>query len=660
MTYSPAFMARMALAMLLSVSLGSAFSQELQLHSPSGDLWIKIITQGDPAFSLHHRDGTILKHCRISLETDRGRFPASFHAGEVRYNRSATDRIIMPEIPGKSSIIKEQFNELQLASARKDWAITFRLFDNGMAYRFETFLGDSLFVKDETMVLEFEGDPWVYFPEEKNFFSHNERSYEYLKLSGIGADRFCSLPVLFVPEQGAKVLLTESDLSDYPGMWLSGAADAAAEAVFPGYPAETEQTSDRDLKVTRYADHIAKTRGTRTFPWRVFVVAEKDADLLTSQLVWLLAPPCAIDDPSWIRPGKAAWDWWNALNLYGVEFFAGVNTETYKYFIDFAASHDIEYIIMDEGWYKLGNLLELAPGINMEEILAYARERNVGVILWVVWKTLEEQWEEAFEQFARWGVAGLKVDFMQRDDQWMVNFYHRVAAEAARHQMIVDFHGAYKPCGLRRTWPNVLTREGVRGLEHSKWSDAITTNHNVTIPFIRMVAGPMDYTPGAMLNANPAQFHPVFNRPMSQGTRCHQLAMYVVYESPLQMLADSPSNYEREKDCMDFLSAVPTVWDTTIILSAAVARHVALARKKGNEWYVGAMTGSGDLDLILSLSFLEEGASWTMFSYEDGPNAVNYAGDFLRKKHPVGPLTRLNVHMAPGGGWVARITKAGK
>jgi alpha-glucosidase len=372
-------------------------------------------------------------------------------------------------------------------------------------------------------------------------------------------------------------------------------------------------------------------------------------------MIYKLAKPCQLDDTSWIKPGKVAWDWWNWNNIYGVDFRAGINTETYKYYIDFASKYGIEYVILDEGWYKLGNLLDVVPEINVEELVTHGKEKNVGIILWVIWKTLDDQLEEALDQFVKWGVKGIKVDFMQRDDQWMVNYYYKIAREAAKRHLLVDFHGAYKPTGLIRTYPNVLTSEGVRGLENSKWSkDDPSPGHNVTIPFIRMLAGPMDYTPGAMLNATKEPFRPVFNRPMSQGTRCHQLAMYVVYESPLQMLCDSPSNYLKEAECMDFFSRVPTVWDDTKVLDAKVGEYVLITRRSGNEWYVGAMTNWTARELEVDFSFLDAG-NYTIEIYQDGINADRNAMDYKKVVRTVTKNEKLNIHLAPGGGWVGRL-----
>jgi alpha-glucosidase len=361
-----------------------------------------------------------------------------------------------------------------------------------------------------------------------------------------------------------------------------------------------------------------------------------------------------VADTSWIRPGKVAWDWWNAMNLSGVGFKSGVNTQTYKYYVDFASKYGIEYVVLDEGWYVLGDVMKVVPEMDMEDLTAYARQKNVGIILWLVWKTFDDKLDQALERFEKWGIKGLKVDFMQRDDQPVINFYHKVSREAAKRHMLVDFHGGQKPATMTRTWPNLISTEGVRGLEWDKWSDSTSPEHDVTIPFTRMFLGPMDYTPGAMRNASKKSFVPVFEQPMSLGTRCHQLAMYVVYESPLQMLCDSPSNYLREPEAMEFLGPVPTVWDETRVLDAKIGDYVAVARRHGRDWYVGAMTDWTARDLEIDLSFLPEG-SFELDAYADGVNADRWASDYARTKSDADRTRRLKVHLAEGGGWAARL-----
>jgi alpha-glucosidase len=534
-------------------------------------------------------------------------------------------------------------------------AVTFRAYNEGAAYRLETSLPQAqVRVYGEEDLFNFAADHTVYYPREDTFFSHNERKYLPQTMSQIPSDSLATLPAVVDVGDGVKVAIAESDVEDYPGLWLHGTNGAALAATFPPYPLKEQLERDRDFRVVESAEYIAVTRGTRTFPWRVIGIAEKDGDLLTNQLVYLLEKPSQVQDTSWIRPGKVAWDWWNANNVYDVDFKAGVNTATYKYYIDFAAKYGIPYIILDEGWYKLGNLLDVVPEINMQEIVDYGKQKNVGVILWVVWKTLDDQLEPALDQFAKWGVKGIKVDFMQRSDQLLINYYHKVSAETAKRKMLVDFHGDQKPATMTRTWPNLISTEGVRGLEWDKWSAETDPLHDVTLPFTRMFLGPMDFTPGAMINAQKVSFAPIFNRPMSLGTRCHQLAMYVVYESPLQMLADSPSNYLREPQIMEFLAPVPSVWDETKVLDGKIAEYIVVARRSGRDWYVGAMTNWTSREIDIALSFLPDG-KYSMEAYQDGVNADRNGSDYRQVKGSVDKTTKLHLKLAPGGGWAARI-----
>jgi alpha-glucosidase len=568
------------------------------------------------------------------------------------------DQTLEPTVRQKFAKIRENYNEVRI-ELEGDYAVVFRAYNEGIAYRFETKLPEKVVkVYSESMHLNFPSNFALYYPQEDSFFSHNERKYLPQHLREILPEFRASLPAV-VDADGVKVAIAESDLEEYPGLWLKGTAGNGLEATFPPYPRKETLEKDRDFRVTTSADYLAVTRGTRTFPWRLMGLAEKDGDLLTNQLVWLLEKPSQLQDTSWIKPGKVAWDWWNANNIYGVDFKAGINTETYKYYIDFAAKYGLQYIILDEGWYKLGNALEVVPEINMEELTAYARKKNVGIILWVVWKTLDDQLQPALDQYAKWGIAGIKVDFMQRDDQKIIEFYHKVSRETAKRKMLVDFHGGQKPATMTRTWPNLISAEGVRGMEWSKWSADSEPKHNVTLPFTRMFLGPMDYTPGAMLNATKNTFAPVHMRPMAMGTRCQQLAMYVVYESPLEMLADSPSNYMREPEAMEFLSAVPTVWDETKVLDARIADYVAVARRNGREWYVGAMTDWTARELEIDFSFLPEG-EFLMASYRDGVNADRFAGDYKMEKLSVNRMTKQKIKLAPGGGFAARIVPQGK
>ena len=647
-----------SVAVMALTAGGAAASQAaaapLTVASPGGAILVTVGTGADLTWSVTVDGRPVLLPSKIGLTLDGNRGLGANATVRATTTRSV-DQVLRPVVRVKRAEVRDRFNERRIDFGG-DYSLIVRAYDDGVAYRFVTKLPGDVEVRAEAATFRFAGDHRLYFPEETSFLSHQERSYRRIRISEVGT-KFSSLPALVEVTGGPKVAITEADLFDYPGMDLAAGGEAnSLKGLFPYYPTRVELARDRDEKVLERAPYMAKTRGTREYPWRVLVIAGRDATLLDTDIVYRLATDSRIGDASWIKPGKVAWDWWNFNNLYGVPFRAGVNTDTYKHYIDFAAEHGIEYVILDEGWYKLGDLMTQMPGIDMEAIAAHAREKKVGLVMWVIWKTLDNQMAQALDQFEKWGVKGIKVDFMQREDQWMVNYYERVAQEAAKRHLLVDFHGAYKPTGLYRTYPNVVTSEGVLGLEQSKWSDLASPDNAVTFPFMRMMAGPVDYTPGAMMNATKADFKPVFNRPMSQGTRCQQLAMYVVFESPLQMLADSPSNYRREPESLAFLSAVPTVWDETRVLSATVGEHILVARRSGRDWYVGAMTNWSARDLEVALSFLGEG-TWEADIYKDGPNADRAGVDYAREKRSVSAPDRLPIHLAPGGGWVARITR---
>lgn len=627
-----------------------------RLSSPNKKLQLEIDIRDKVMFSVQYNKKPLILLSPVTLTVNDG-----VVLGQkpilVEAKRRRIDELIHPVVPEKRRVVKDRCNELIL-TFKKGFNLIFRVYDDGAAYRFVTHLDSPLKVISETMALHFAEDDSLYFPFEESFITHSERQYQFLPISHIKPDQMGSLPVLVDVQNGPKVAITEADLEDYPGLYLKGSEDESPSllGLFPACPLEEKQKGDRTVLVSKRAGYIAVTQGKRVFPWRVLMIGEKDGDLIESDMIFRLSKPLKLKDTSWIRPGKVAWDWWNANNIWGVDFKAGVNTETYKVYVDFASEYGIEYIILDEGWSKPSDLFAVNPEMDMEGLLHYARGKKVGIILWCLWNALEDRLYDALDRFQEWGVKGIKVDFMQRDDQKMVQYYHKVAREAAKRHLLVDFHGSYKPTGLRRAYPNVLTREGVQGLEHNKWSKNITPKHDVTIPFIRMLAGPMDYTPGAMINTQEKHFIPRFERPMSQGTRVHQLAMYVIYESPLQMLADSPSHYRREAETMEFLSAVPTVWDETAVLDAEVAGYVLLARRHGDDWYVGGMTDWTQRSFTVDLSFLDPGG-YTAHIYSDGPNASRYASDFQKQVQPVTQNSRLKIDMAAGGGWVARFIK---
>jgi alpha-glucosidase len=639
------------IALLCLAVTAAAQTSDYRVLSPDRRIELRIGAAGRVSYDVLLNGKTLLHDSTLSIDIDRrvlGLNPKVRQATPRAY-----DDWVEPPVRQKFARIRDAYNELRL-EMDGNYAVVFRVYNEGVAYRFETTLPQTeVKVYKEEVAFNFADNYTVFYPQEESLFSHNERLYVPRPLKEIPPAAFATLPAV-VDAGGVKIAVAESDVEDYPGLWLRGTGGSGLGALFPPYPLKEELTRDRDFKVTEAADYIAVTKGTRTYPWRLLGIAERDGDLLTNSLVYLLASPSRVQDTSWIRPGKVAWDWWNANNVYGVDFKSGVNTETYKYFIDFASKYGIEYVVLDEGWYKLGNVLEVVPEINVEELVSYGKQKNVQLILWVVWKTLDDQLEPALNQFEKWGVKGIKVDFMQRDDQKVVNFYHKLSREAAQRKMLVDYHGAQRSALMTRTWPNLISNEGVRGLEWSKWSADASPEHNVTLPFTRMFLGPMDYTPGAMLNAQKRSFAQVFERPMALGTRCHQLAMYVVFESPLQMLADNPSNYLREPESMEFLSAVPTVWDETRVLDAKIGDYVLVARRSGRDWYVGAMTDWTARELEVDFSFLPEG-SFKMDAYQDGVNAGRAAFDYKKVSGRADRSTRLKIKLAEGGGWAARL-----
>jgi alpha-glucosidase len=370
-----------------------------------------------------------------------------------------------------------------------------------------------------------------------------------------------------------------------------------------------------------------------------------------------LAKPNVLKNTDWIKPGKVAWDWYNANNIFGVDFKAGLNTATYKYFIDFASKNKIEYVILDEGWTKsTTDILDFNPAMDVKELIRYGKEKGVGIILWVLWKPLDANLLPILQTYKSWGAKGIKIDYMQRNDQYMVNSYEQIARECAKLEMLVDFHGAFKPSGLERMYPNVMNYEGVRGNENNKWSDEITPEHTVTIPFIRMAAGPMDFTPGSMINKEPKNFSISFTRPMTLGTRAHQVAMYVVYEAPLQMMCESPSIYYQEQETVDFITQIPTVWNETKVLHGSVGNYIVVARKKADQWFIGGMTDADARELPIDLSFLGDG-NFSMEIYADGVNVDTFAQDYKIETLDVSKNSRITAKMASGGGWSAIITK---
>jgi alpha-glucosidase len=641
-------------SILFAMALANpVWSADFKLTSPDGEIFVGVYIGEQLSWSVYRGQECLIAPSRMSMELSNNVKPGVNPQLRSSIFRTV-DQVITPVVAVKNREIRDQFNELVI-SFRGEYDVVFRAYDHGAAYRFVTRMpGQGMEVVSETIEFNFESNHRLFWPEESSptFQSHYENYYRDIRLNAFMEDQYGALPFLLVTERGTSILITESDLYDYPNFFLYGTGSNRLTGALPNVILESVMRRDRQEIITGEAGYIARTSTRRDFPWRVVIVAREQKQLLENELVFQLSRPNVLEETSWIRPGKVAWDWWNANNIYGVDFRAGINTETYKFYIDFAAEYGLEYIILDEGWsVTTMDLSEPVKDLDLEELFRYADEKQVGIILWVLWNALDKDIEGVLDRFAAWGAKGIKVDFMVRADQGMVNYYEQVAAAAAERRLLVNFHGSYKPVGLHRKYPNILSYEGVRGLENHKWSDQITPGHNVTLPFIRMVAGPMDYTPGAMVNATRDNFCIRYTQPMSQGTRAHQAAMYAMYESPMQMLADNPSNYLMEPGFTRFISRMPVVWDRTVGLDSRVGEYAALARKKGNNWYIGAMTDWTPREMEIPTDFLDPGA-YVLEFLQDGPNADRHASDYQIGSVTINRGDPIRIKMAPGGGWL--------
>ncbi|WP_295938831.1 glycoside hydrolase family 97 protein [uncultured Alistipes sp.] len=636
------------------------------LTSPDATLQATVTTGSDIRISLVSGQETLLAPSPVAMTLKDG-LTLGRNPKLTKVRKSSADTQFASPFYKKSSV-KDRYNELTL-SFRGNYGLTVRLYDDGLAYRFTTTMpADVIYVEGEQVAFTFAADHTAIAPYvkrgktgdfESQFFNSFENTYTKLPLTQLDPGRLIFLPMLVELPRGRKMVISEADLEGYPGLYLNATPDTPQlNGVFAPVPKTMVQGGHNNLQmqVTERENYIAATTGTRSFPWRILIVSDNDSQLLDNDMVYRLAPESKIADTSWIKPGKVAWDWWNAWNLHGVGFKSGINNETYKYYIWFASQHGLEYVILDEGWAvnKQADLMQVVPEIDLPELVAYGRKHNVDLILWAGYHAFDRDMEQVVKHYADMGIKGFKVDFMDRDDQPMVDFLHRAAEVCARHKMLLDYHGIFKPTGLNRTWPNVLNYEGVFGLEQMKWEPVSTdmVTYDVTMPFIRMIAGPVDYTQGAMRNVAKGNYRPVYSEAMSQGTRCRQLAEYVVFESPITMLCDSPSNYLKEPESIQFMAGVPTVWDETVALTGSVGEYIAIARRSGSTWYIGAMTDWSARELELDLSFLPEG-DYDVESYADGVNADRAACDYIKEIDTLSADRKLKIRMAPGGGYAA-------
>ena len=643
-------------------SMSLTAQKSYQLQSPDKKLQAVVTVGDDIRFSFTHDGTEVLAASPISMTLQNG---VVLGAGPKvsKVLKAAVDKVI-PSPFYKKTEVQDIYNEMTL-SFRGNYGLVFRMYNDGLAYRFTTKMKNDIVVVDEEADYTFSSDHMAFAPYvnskkatfEEQFMNSFEQPYVHEPITKLNSKRLMILPLLVELDGGKKLCITEADLEDYPGMFLNNSTDKPVlKPIFASYPKVKKQGGHNNLQmlVEEREDYIAKTSGTRAFPWRVFIVSENDKQLADCDMVYRLASPCRLQDVSWVKPGKVAWDWWNDWNIYDVDFRAGINTETYKYYIDFAAEHGIEYVILDEGWSvnMAADLMQVIPEIDIPELVNYGKSKNVGIILWAGYHAFDRDMEKVVKHYSNMGVKGFKVDFMDRDDQEMVDFNYRAAETCAKHKLILDLHGTYKPAGMNRTYPNVLNFEGVHGLEQMKWSPAVDQmKYDVIIPFIRQVAGPMDYTQGAMRNAAKGNYYPCNSEPMSQGTRCHQLAMYVILESPFNMLCDAPSNYMREPESLDFIANIPTVWDESITLDGKIGEYIVTARRHGN---VGGMTNWDARDIEVDLSFLKEkGKTVTLF--KDGINAHRSGRDYKKENIKLNDKDKVKIHLAPGGGFAMKI-----
>ncbi len=640
--------------------------QSFQVASPSQAIQVTVGLSDSIYYAVAFQGEPILHPSALALVTDAQTLGANPRL--LKKEERSREQQISPPVAEKRAVIKDHYNELELFF-RGRYSLIFRVYDDGVAYRWHTNLKDTLIIQHEIAHFHFVRNDTIYFPELQCqpsdsaefdcFHSSFEELYKVVPIGEIHSSQRAFLPVLVDGKKRYKMLITEADLTDYPGMFVSGTDDStfSLRGEFAPYPLQEKAFGEytQDVVVKR-AEYIARTWGQRMFPWRVLIITPDERLLPETDMVYRLSAENKVGDMSWFKPGKSTSEWILDNNIYGVDFRAGYNTRTYQYYIDFAHRFGLEYVLFDAGWSAVTDLFSITPAMDMEFLTRYAREKKVGLVLWTSAYALRRQMQPALDTLQAWGIKGIMVDFMNRDDQPMVNFYESVARETAKRHIFVDFHGSYKPTGLRRQYPNIVTREGAIVQEYYKWaSDVLTPEYEVTLPFIRGVAGPLDYEPGNMLNETKENHHPMFNKPTSLGTRIHQLAMFIIYESPYAKMGGNPSDYLREPEYTQFMVNIPTVWKETKTIEAQLADYVVLRRETlDGTFYIGAMTDWTPRDFSIKLDFLPEGP-FRIDIYQDGINADRYASDYQHIQKTVSREDTLEIHLAPGGGWVARI-----
>lgn len=653
----------LAILSLLLLSGNASFAakeKKYVLSSPDGTLKVEISAGNELAYQVMHGNDTILSHSNIGLVLEDGTIVGKTPRITGERRKKIKDNIESPFYRFKEFVATG--NELDL-KLKGGFGIIFRAYNEGVAYRFYTTQSSDIIIKEEQAEFNFKEDYTAYLPyttnDKKPMAMAYQNVYDITPLSK-AQPKLAFLPVT-VDCGSVKLTLLESDLEAYPGVFVqSQQGKYGLKGVFAPYPAKTDFYPWRKQEyVTETTDFISRSRGSRSYPWRVLAITEKDTDMPVNNLVYALASPNRIGDTSWIKTGKVAWDWWNDWNLKGVPFKAGINMDTYKYYIDFASRNGLEFIVLDEGWYdpKSGDMLTVIPELDLPELIAYGKSKGVEIVLWTVFNVLDSQLEAACKKYADMGIKGFKVDFLDRDDQTAVEMVYRIAEMTARYKLTLDLHGIYKPTGINRTYPHIINFESVFGMEEVKWTD-IKNNmplYDVTFPYIRMMAGPVDYTPGAMRNATKADWRAMYYTPASMGTRCHQLAAYIVHDSPFTMLCDAPTNYLNEQECVDFIASLPVEVDSTFIASGELGKYIVTVRKKDVNWYIGGMTNWDERDVQLDFSFLPEGMSYTAVLFKDGVNANKQAEDYRKETIRIDKDSRLTLHLASGGGFAMKL-----
>ena len=653
-------LAILSLLLLIRNASFAAKEKKYVLSSPDGTLKVEISAGNELAYQVMHGNDTILSHSNIGLVLENGTIVGKTPRITGERRRKIKDNIESPFYRFKEFVATG--NELDL-KLKGGFGIIFRAYNEGVAYRFYTTQSSDIIIKEEQAEFNFKEDYTAYLPyttnDKKPMVMAYQNVYDITPLSK-AQPKLAFLPVT-VDCGSVKLTLLESDLEAYPGMFVqSQQGKYGLKGVFAPYPAKTDFYPWRKQEyVTETTDFISRSRGSRSYPWRVLAITEKDTDMPVNNLVYALASSNRIGDTSWIKTGKVAWDWWNDWNLKGVPFKAGINMDTYKYYIDFASRNGLEFIVLDEGWYdpKSGDMLTVIPELDLPELIAYGKSKGVEIVLWTVFNVLDSQLEAACKKYADMGIKGFKVDFLDRDDQTAVEMVYRIAEMTARYKLTLDLHGIYKPTGINRTYPHIINFESVFGMEEVKWTD-IKNNmplYDVTFPYIRMMAGPVDYTPGAMRNATKADWRAMYYTPASMGTRCHQLAAYIVHDSPFTMLCDAPTNYLNEQECVDFIASLPVEVDSTFIASGELGKYIVTVRKKDVNWYIGGMTNWDERDVQLDFSFLPEGVSYTAVLFKDGVNANKQAEDYRKETIRIDKDSRLTLHLASGGGFAMKL-----